>query len=54
MALVKRTLLIISIILIIMGIMGALPNLTMGYEPLWHAIAKIIVGIIGVFIALKK
>jgi hypothetical protein len=26
----------------------------MGYEPLWHAIAKIVVGIVGVFIALKK
>lgn len=50
----KWTLLIISVVLIIMGVMGALPNLTTGYEPLWHAIAKIIVGIVGAFIALKK
>lgn len=54
MAVMKLTLLIISIILIIMGILGALPNLTMGYEPFWHAITKVVIGAIGLFVALKK
>ncbi len=54
MALKKWTLMVISIFLVIMGIMGALPNLDMGAEPFGHAIAKIVVGVVGIVIAQKR
>ncbi len=52
----KTVLLIVGIIVILMGIAGLVPSWTMASEPFWHAILKIVVGIIavGVSIADKK
>ena len=48
----KWTLIIVGIILLVMGIAG-LPEVSdMGTEPDWHAVLKIIIGIVGVIVAL--
>ena len=48
----KITLIIVGALLAIMGVAG-LPGVSdMGTEPDWHAILKIIIGIVAVIIAL--
>ena len=54
MKLSKLTLIIVGILLLVMGIAG-LPGVSdMGTEPDWHAILKIIIGIVAVLIALME
>ena len=54
MKLTKLTLIIVGILLLVMGIAG-LPGISdMGTEPDWHAILKIIIGIVAVLIALME
>jgi len=48
----KWTLIIVGAIMVVMGIAG-LPGVSdMGTEPDWHAVLKIVIGIVAVFIAL--
>jgi uncharacterized membrane protein len=49
---VKWTLLIVGIIVILMGILGLIPGLGLGSEPVWHAVIKIIVGAVALVIAI--
>ena len=49
---IKITLIVISILLIIMGILGAIPGIDIGTEPIWHAIVKIVIGLVGLFVAM--
>lgn len=50
----KMTLVIVGIILLVMGIAG-LPGVSdMGTEPDWHAVLKIVIGIVAVVIALME
>ena len=50
----KITLIIVGVLLAIMGIAG-LPGVSdMGTEPDWHAILKIIIGIVAIVIALME
>jgi len=46
-------LMIVGLIVLVMGILGALPDdmLDMGTEPIWHAILKIIIGIVAIGLA---
>ncbi len=44
----------LSAVTAIMGVMGLVPSLDMGAEPGWHAVLKIVLGAIGVIIALRK
>ncbi len=37
-----------------MGVLALLPGMNMGSEPMWHAIAKLVLGVVAVFIALKN
>ena len=54
MKLTKMTLIIVGILLLVMGIAG-LPGISdMGTEPDWHAILKIVIGIVAVLIALME
>lgn len=48
MNLTKWTLIIVGLLLIIMGIAGLPGVSTMGTEPDWHAVLKIIIGIVAV------
>lgn len=50
----KTVLLVVGILIVAMGILAVIPNLNMGTEPLWHAIAKIVLGVIAVYIALTN
>ena len=50
----KITLIIVGVLLAIMGVAG-LPGVSdMGTEPDWHAILKIIIGIVAILIALME
>lgn len=50
----KLTLIIVGVLLLVMGIAG-LPGISdMGTEPDWHAVLKIIIGIVAVVIALME
>ncbi len=44
---------IVGVIAILMGIAGLVPGWTMAEEPSWHAIVKIVVGIVGVAVAIS-
>ena len=50
----KITLILISIALILMGILGAIPAINIGSEPIWHAIVKIVIGLVGLIVAMKS
>ncbi|MFC2034392.1 hypothetical protein ACFLTT_03220 [Chloroflexota bacterium] len=49
----KITLILVSIALIVMGVLGAIPAINIGTEPIWHAIVKIVIGIVGLYVAMK-
>lgn len=50
----KLTLIVVGVLLLIMGVAG-LPGISdMGTEPEWHAVLKIIIGIVAVIIALME
>ena len=50
----KLTLIVVGVLLLVMGIAG-LPGVSdMGTEPDWHAVLKIIIGIVAVVIALME
>lgn len=44
-------LMIVGVIVLIMGILGAIPSIEIGTEPIWHAALKIIVGLVVIAIA---
>ena len=46
----KITLIIVGIIMAVMGILGLIPGISLGLEPVWHAIIKIIIGLIAIII----
>jgi len=48
----KSTLVVISIVLVLMGAAALVPAWDMASEPLWHAVAKIVIGLVGLFVAL--
>jgi len=47
----KILLMIVGVIILLMGILGAVPSIDIGTEPLWHAALKIIVGLVVVILA---
>ncbi|MFC1487594.1 hypothetical protein ACFLRN_07920 [Thermoproteota archaeon] len=50
----KWTLVVVGVITLVMGIAG-LPGISdMGTEPEWHAVLKIVIGIVAVIIALME
>jgi uncharacterized membrane protein HdeD (DUF308 family) len=50
----KLTLIIVGVLLLVMGIAG-LPGVSdMGTEPEWHAVLKIIIGVVALIIALME
>jgi hypothetical protein len=48
--LVKTTLIIISLAVAAMGVLGLIPGITLGSEPTWHAIVKIVIGLVGLWV----
>ena len=44
----KTVLLIIGLLIIAMGVLALLPGMSMGSEPMWHAIAKLVLGVAAV------
>ena len=47
----KLTLIIVGLLLVVMGIAGWPGISDMGTEPEWHAILKIVIGIVAIIIA---
>ena len=50
MKLTKWTLVIVGLILVIMGVAGLPGVSTMGSEPDWHAVLKIVIGVVAIVI----
>lgn len=50
----KTLLLIVGILVIAMGVMALIPSLEMGTEPIWHTIAKLVLGVAAVYVALTR
>lgn len=48
----KTTLIIIGIVLVLMGIGALIPSIGLATEPVWHAVAKILIGIVAVGIGM--
>jgi len=42
---------IVGVVLILMGVAALIPSLSLGTEPVWHAVAKIVIGIVGVWVS---
>jgi len=47
-------LLVVGILVIAMGVMALIPSLGMGTEPIWHTIAKLVLGVAAVYVALTR
>ena len=50
----KITLIVLSLIVVIMGILALFPGIGLGTEPVWHAIVKIVIGAVGAVIGFWK
>ena len=50
----KITLILVGLVLVLMGIAGLIPSWEMGSEPGWHAVAKILIGLISIGIAASE
>ena len=46
----KATLIIVGILILVMGILGVIPGIALGTEPVWHAIVKMVIGLIAIII----
>jgi len=46
----KTVLIIIGVLVLLMGIAGVIPVWGMVTEPTWHAIVKIVVGLVGIYV----
>ncbi|MEA2016024.1 MAG: hypothetical protein U9O59_04905 [Actinomycetota bacterium] len=50
--LAKVSLIIVGILVLVMGVMAVIPALSIGAEPMWHAIVKMVVGVAAVIIGI--
>jgi len=51
---VRISLIVLGVLVAFMGILGAIPGIGLGSEPLWHSIIKIIIGVVAVIIGSAK
>ena len=51
---INLALYIVSGALIVMGIASLIPGITLATEPMWHSIAKIVIGTVAGYIAMRK
>lgn len=42
---------IVGAVMVLMGIGAVVPGFELGTEPLWHAIAKIVIGLVAIVVA---
>ena len=50
----KTALLVIGILLAAMGLVDVLGLLTMGTEPVWHSIVKIVIGAVAIYLGVTN
>lgn len=50
----KTILLVVGILIVVMGVLALIPGLNMGTEPVWHAVAKIVLGAVSIYFAVAK
>lgn len=46
----KTVLIIVGVVALLMGIAGLIPAWELATEPTWHAIVKIVVGLVGIYV----
>lgn len=44
----RLVLIVVGILVLLMGVLGLVPDLDMGTEPSWHAALKIVIGLVAV------
>jgi len=44
----RLVLIVVGILVLLMGILGIVPDLDMGTEPSWHAALKIVIGLVAI------
>ena len=44
----RLVLIVVRILVLLMGILGLVPDLDMGTEPSWHAAIKIVIGLVAI------
>ena len=47
----KSFLMIVGVLLLLMGIAGMIPSLTIATEPMWHAVVKVLIGIVSIWVS---
>ena len=50
----KWTLIIVGIVVLLMGISGLVPDVTIGTEPEWHAALKILIGLVAIAVGFME
>ena len=46
----KTALLVIGILLAAMGVLALIPSISLGDEPWWHAVIKIVIGLVAIYL----
>ena len=47
----KTVLMIVGILLLLMGIAAVIPSWELASEPMWHSIAKMVIGVIAIIVS---
>lgn len=47
----KMVLMVVGLIILLMGILGLVPDLAIGTEPMWHAALKVVIGLVAIVLA---
>jgi hypothetical protein len=48
----KTVLMLVGVVLILMGSAGLVPSWTLATEPGWHAVVKVVIGLVAVVVAM--
>ncbi len=52
--LARVSLIVVGILVLVMGVMAVIPSLAIGTEPMWHAITKMVIGVVAVIIGIMS
>lgn len=47
----KTVLMIVGVLLVLMGVAALIPAWTIADEPSWHAIVKIVIGLVSIYVS---
>ena len=50
----KTVLLVAGILIVAMGVLALIPSVSLATEPIWHTVAKLVLGVVAVGLALSN